>query len=51
MRAWPTRHACAQMSSLMQSFAEARSERTTPIQVVKRVLDLLAADCHASFTW
>jgi hypothetical protein len=35
----------------MQKFAEVRNERTTPVQVLRRVLDLVVADCHASFAW
>ncbi len=38
-----------QISTLMQKFAEVRNERTTPVQVLRRVLDLVVADCHASF--
>ena len=40
---------CSQISTLMQKFAEVRNERTTPVQVLRRVLDLVVADCHASF--
>ncbi|GAX83961.1 hypothetical protein CEUSTIGMA_g11385.t1 [Chlamydomonas eustigma] len=37
------------ISTLMQKFAEVRNERTTPVQVLRKVLDLVVADCHASF--
>ena len=33
----------------MQKFAEARNERSTPVQVLRKVLDLVVADCHATF--
>ena len=37
------------ISCLMQRFSEGRNERTTPVHVLRRVLDLVVADCHASF--
>ncbi len=33
----------------MQKFAEVRNERTTSVQVLRKVLDLVVADCAASF--
>ncbi|KAJ9519284.1 hypothetical protein QJQ45_017942 [Haematococcus lacustris] len=37
------------VSALIQKFAEGRSERTTPIQGLKRALDLLITDAQAQF--
>eukprot|EP00955_Chlamydomonas_euryale_P060136 357627-Chlamydomonas_euryale.AAC.5 len=37
------------MSSLIQRFAEARSERATAVQVLRRVLDMVVADCNATY--
>lgn len=40
---------CMQVSALIQKFAEGRSERTTPVQAVRRSLNLVTADCHAKY--
>ncbi|KAG1661596.1 hypothetical protein FOA52_000771 [Chlamydomonas sp. UWO 241] len=37
------------VSALMQRFAEARSERATPVQVLRRVLDMVVVDCGANY--
>lgn len=47
-------HRCilrAQVSTLMQKFAEVRSERSAPVQVLRKVLDIVVADCQAKFAW
>lgn len=38
-----------QVSSLIQRFAEGRSERTTPVQAVRRSLNLVITDCQAKY--
>jgi hypothetical protein len=38
-----------QVGNLMQKLAEGRSERTTPIQGLKRALDIIVSDCQAAF--
>lgn len=38
-----------QVSTLIQKFAEGRSERTTPVQAVRRALNLVTADCRAKY--
>jgi hypothetical protein len=35
----------------MQRFAEARNERSTPVQVLRKVLDMVVADANATFAW
>lgn len=42
-------HMLLKVSALMQRFAEARSERATPVQVLRRVLDMVVVDCGANF--
>ncbi|GIL83127.1 hypothetical protein Vretimale_11467 [Volvox reticuliferus] len=37
------------VSTLIQKFAEGRSERTTPVQAVRRALNLVTADCRAKY--
>ncbi|PNH02530.1 hypothetical protein TSOC_011484 [Tetrabaena socialis] len=38
------------VSTLIQKFAEGRSERTTPVQAVRRALNLVTADCRAKYS-
>jgi hypothetical protein len=41
----------AQVSALLQRFAGAKNDRSTPVQVLRKVLDLVVADSQASFAW
>lgn len=42
---------CMQVSALMQKFAEAKNERSTAVQILRRVLDFTVADCQGAFAW
>lgn len=38
-----------QVSELMQRFAEGDGEKEAPVHALKKALQLVAADCHASY--
>jgi hypothetical protein len=38
-----------QVSELIERFAEGSAEREAPLHALKKALQLVAADCHASY--
>lgn len=38
-----------QVSELIERFAEGNSEREAPVHALKKALQLIASDCHASY--
>lgn len=38
-----------QVSELIERFAEGNAEREAPVHALKKALQLVAADCHASY--
>lgn len=40
---------CSQVSELIERFAEGSAEREAPVHALKKALQLVATDCHASY--
>jgi hypothetical protein len=40
---------CVQVSELIERFAEGSAEREAPVHALKKALQLVATDCHASY--